>query len=310
MENLVGAFKDDLGAKYSASRNTIRVYGGHLRRLADHLRNLGVSLTDATQEHLQEYLDRLQTLPLSKHTIGRQISAFRAFYAFAEQRGLRRGNPTAGLEVPSYRKRLPTPADDSESEMLAASTGTKTLWNMRDRLAIEIIKSTGIRPFELVALNIEDVNLADGTIRLAGPASKKRTFALSPPLIKDLTEYLAMIGGGAGPLIINRFRKRTTTRTVDRIFAKYAKATNTAIIPRSLRHATAFKTVEQGKPEEVEESLGFTNPKSAAYYVRSIQRVRRGEKTPPEETISENTHQQSPKYPRGRPRRLFPTVPE
>ena len=306
MEGPINRFMKELGTRYSASRNTIRMYGGHVRRLAKHLDTLGVSLTEATQEHLEKYLNDLRDLPLSKHTIGRHIAAFRAFYAFAEQRGLRPGNPAAHLVSPIYRNPLPTPTDNSDAESLAASTSTGTLWTMRDHIVIEIVRSTGIRPFELVALNRDDVHLAAGTIRVAGSPKNARTFVLSPLLIRDLTQYLPMLGERAGPLIVNRYHKRTTTRTVDRIFVKYAKATKTAITPRNLRHGLALKTVRQGaRPEAVKRLLGFSNPVSAAFYYRSIQRVSRGSK----EARKENPlSPKSTKHNRGAPRRFFPSL--
>jgi integrase/recombinase XerD len=309
---IIKSFMRELRTRYLAPVNTVRAYGGDIRRLAGHLDKLRVSLPNATQEHLQKYLEQIQTSPLSKRTIARQTAALATFYGFVEERNLCRKNPAEFLLPPNYRTLLPTPAKNSEAESLVASTNTETLMSIRDRIVMEIVKSTGIRPFELVCLNREDVNIKAGTIRIAVNPKLARDLDIPAPLIEDLTKYLSMLGERTGPLIVNRFHKRTTTRTVNRIFNKYTQTTTTFISPRTLRHAIALRKVQEGESkEDIQRSLGFKNPVSAGFYYREIQRLDQGEEaatgagSPNTDQESEDDHR---RHRRPRPRRFFPST--
>lgn len=280
-EDPVEAFTAYLRARGSLSANTIRAYVGHVRRLDRHLRARHIALTEATQENLRNYLCELQALPLSRHTIGRQVSAFRAFYAYARKAGISQTNPTEGIKPPRYSLNLPKAADDAQTASLESSAASPDLWGLRDLVVIDLIRSTGMRPFELVALKKADVDLAAGTIRIAGLHSQARVLPISSSLVRDLMEYMTkateVFGGRDAALIVNRFGRGTTTRTVDRIFIKHSAAVQTDIMPRMLRHAAAVKNVRDGEPESIPKALGFTNRQSAARYVRIAQRISRDE---------------------------------
>lgn len=152
-----GVIRNRSGDPYKPS--AIRAYEAALRlRLLSELGR--VKLAEVTRTDLQDLVDRLVASGLSPSAVGVTILPLRAIYKRAIARGEVAVNPTTGLEMPAVRggrDRIATP-DECAALLEALPSGDGPIW------ATAVY--AGLRRGELMALRVEDVDLATGVIRV------------------------------------------------------------------------------------------------------------------------------------------------
>jgi site-specific recombinase XerD len=67
----------------------------------------------------------------------------------------------------------------------------------RDELMFRLMLGTGIRVGSLVALNVEDIDLKTGTLRIQAKGSIEQTVYLNARLRRELASYIKTLGSGA-----------------------------------------------------------------------------------------------------------------
>ncbi|HUW55991.1 MAG TPA: tyrosine-type recombinase/integrase [Planctomycetota bacterium] len=274
----IDAFICMLDSMKGRSRNTLVAYRADLRQLKRYLAAHDIAPMEVKPGQLQEYIDRAGKGRLSERTGARRVASTRAFYEFAHSRGWCNRNPASKLVAPKYQIGLSRPPQASEVEQLLAGTGGSDLLSLRDRVTIEIIALTGIRPSELVALDVSDVDCRAGTLRVTGSGANTRTVAI-PPSTKDvLVEYvkqLLPIVGSDGPLFITKLEARRMHRTnVNIIINDYFQGSGTRITPTSLRHAVALEAHRKGaNAQEIRRLLGLKSRMRAYHYLRLLKQL-------------------------------------
>ncbi len=117
-------------------------------------------LSAVTRNDVQDLVDELVAQGLNASTIGTTLNVLRNVYRRALARGEVAINPTAGLEMPAVRggrDRIASP--DEGARLLAALPAS-------DRALWATAMYGGLRRGELMALRIEDVDLATGKIHV------------------------------------------------------------------------------------------------------------------------------------------------
>jgi integrase len=117
-------------------------------------------LADVRRADLQQLIHRMQTQGTSTSTIRNTINAARALYRHAMRLDLVSVDPTDGLALPAVRGRRERVADPDEARALIAAVpvGDRAVW--------ATAMYAGLRLGELRALRWEDVDLANGSIRV------------------------------------------------------------------------------------------------------------------------------------------------
>src|SRR5581483_7712262 len=88
----------------------------------------------------------------------------------------------------------------------------------RDRAILELLYATGVRVAELAGLDVGDLDLGEGAVRVLGKGGKERIVPVGVKAVEALRAYLAETGGRtAGPLFLNARGRRLTVRSVHRI---------------------------------------------------------------------------------------------
>lgn len=152
-----GAVTNRSGDPYK--RSALRSYetGMRLRVLP---RFANVRLADLQRPDLQEFADDLLADGLNPSTIQVTLLPIRAIYRRALARGEVAANPCSGLELPAVRGRRERYATPAEAEALIAALP------VADRPIWATAMYGGLRRGELQALRAEDVDLANGVIRV------------------------------------------------------------------------------------------------------------------------------------------------
>jgi len=169
--------------------------------------------------------------------------------------------------------------DDLKSIFSVQNIAKKS--GIRDKALLLTLYSTGLRVSELVALNIDNINLKTGEFAVIGKGRKVRTVYLSPAAITALTKYLSLRKDNFKPLFLRYSGKkmssndpdgetlRLTVRSVQRLVKKYALNAGIAVdaTPHTLRHSFATTLLSQGADlRSVQELLGHSNVSTTQIY--------------------------------------------
>jgi integrase/recombinase XerC len=245
----IGAFLRYLAVERGASRHTLRSYGTDLADCAAFLaRHRLDGVTRADARALRAYLADLHDRGLQRASMARRLATLRSFYRFLVRRGQLRRNPATDLKTPRLPKRLPgyLPIDESEA-LLSADPGA-TPSGARDRAILETFYATGVRVAELSGLDIEDVDLLEGTVRVFGKGGKERIVPIGSKAIEAIRAYLDGGRSARGPLFRNRRGGRLTVRSLHRVVRARARVAGLArrVTPHTLRHTFATHLLDAG----------------------------------------------------------------
>ena len=127
----------------------------------------------------------------------------------------------------------------------------------RDFIMIALLYATGIRREELANIKLGDLDLKMGLITVIGKGNKVRAVPVGERTVEDLKRYLAVreqfaseketIKGTMSPaLLLNRYGKPLTVRSIDRLVKKYGRGEGLDLTPHALRHSFATHLLENG----------------------------------------------------------------
>ena len=235
---------------------------------------------------IREYLGRLYSERLKPATIARKLAALRSFYRYACREGLLKENPAKLVASPRLPQMLPPVMTTEETNQLidsvqtiaATSEGRDALRVARDHLIFELLYGSGLRVSELVGLNLDQLDLADGVLLVRGKGKKERTVPFGSKALAALEEYCRQRAerqgqNGMNPeaLLISARGSRLTTRTVHRIVKRYSSRLrgDPTLHPHSLRHAFATHLLSEGADlRAIQELLGHSSLSSTQKYTR------------------------------------------
>ncbi|MHB8760785.1 MAG: tyrosine recombinase XerC [Coriobacteriia bacterium] len=264
-EQLVDAYLHHLRVERNLSPNTLAAYAGDLAALAAWAERERLHLLDADHRTLRRFLAELDRARYAKRTIARRLAAVRSFYRHLVQRGLASANPAVALATPKQPRELPTVAPCSLLDQLLDTPDTGTPLGTRDAAILELLYATGVRVSELSGLDLGDVDLSGGTVRVMGKGSRERIVPMHPAAVARLRLYLRsgrpqLNSDASGTaFFLNRRGGRLTAGGVRRMLYRHLTTMGTAhrITPHALRHSFATHLLEGGADlRTVQELLG------------------------------------------------------
>lgn len=212
-------------------------------------------------------------------TVARKVAAIKSFFHYLVDQGKLEDDPTATLDSPKVRKRLPKAIAKADLErLLSEPAREQTPKALRDRALLEVLYATGLRVTELVSLNIADVNLASATLRVMRPKDKsERIVPIHDRAIEPLQDYLErgriqlLRDPKESALFLNHRGRRLTRQGLWLIVKHYVREVGIVedVTPHTLRHTFATRLVE-GKAdlEYVQEVLGHANISTTQVYTQ------------------------------------------
>jgi len=209
---------------------------------------------------------------LSGRSIARGLSAVRSFYRYLLRENLARHNPALGVAAPKAPKRLPrTLTADQAARLVEFEPGTPLEW--RDRALLELLYSSGLRLAELVGLDVDDLDLGDGTVRVTGKGSKTRVVPVGAPARAAVRKWLTLRANfaenGVQALFVNERGRRMNGRSIEDVVKRWAqrRGLEVPVHPHMLRHSFASHVLESsGDLRAVQELLGHANLSTTQVY--------------------------------------------
>ncbi|MEP6815270.1 MAG: site-specific integrase, partial [Marmoricola sp.] len=181
VQRALRTYLDHLTVERGLADNTLKSYRRDLRRYAGFLHGAGVAeLDQVTETIVTGFLMALREgdpdhPPLSASSAGRAVVAVRGFHRFAVRDGLSVNDPSSAVRPPTPAKRLPKALALADVEAILNAAGEAgTALSCRDRALLEVLYGTGARISEAVGLDVDDLDLEEGTVLLRGKGSKER----------------------------------------------------------------------------------------------------------------------------------------
>lgn len=280
MDEQIQQFLEYIVEEKGYTSNTLAAYRNDLSQFLDYARKRGSGWEDVGHDTIMDYIMAMKgEQEYASSTVARKVAAIKSFFHYLVDRGTLEDDPTATLDSPKVRKRLPKaiPAQDLE-QLLAEPAGDDTAKALRDRALLELLYATGLRVTELVSLDIDDVNLASATLRVVRPRDKsQRTVPIHERAIEPLREYLEkgrlrLLRNAEEPaLFLNHRGNRLTRQGLWLIVKHYVREVGITedVTPHTLRHTFAAHLVEQkAELEYVQEVLGHANISTTQVYTQ------------------------------------------
>jgi len=291
---LVGQFLEYLKLERHFSDYTVKSYGADLSQFGQYLTGqIGHPHLPEPKEPMSgEELDRKQVAcePLTireflaylygqnytKSTTARKLATLRSFYKFLMRRGMISVNPLSTIRTPKQEKRLPKCLDLEQIQKLLDTPGDADILSARDKAMLEVLYSSGIRVSELVELEIADIDLQEGVLRVRGKGRKDRLTPIGSQAIKAVQRYFEMRMTEAkstepltGRVFLNKHGGSLSTRSVRRKLDKYLveAGLDPGISPHTLRHSFATHLLNNGADlRSVQELLGHQSLSTTQIY--------------------------------------------
>ena len=141
---------------------------------------------------IREFLAYLYGQNYTKSTTVRKLATLRSFYKFLIRRGMVSVNPLSTIRTPKQEKRLPRCLDLEQVQKLLDAPGDADILAARDKAMLEVLYSSGIRVSELVELEMADMDLQEGVLRVRGKGRKDRLTPIGSQAIKAVQRYFEL----------------------------------------------------------------------------------------------------------------------
>jgi integrase/recombinase XerD len=276
MNAFLESFLDYISLERGLSINTRKAYADDIGQFLNYLDRKGVtSLNQVTRKQVLDHLMSMKTQGMSTNSISRHLVSIKVFFRYLQQENLLDKNVTDTMDSPRLWKILPDTLSEKEVDLLLKAPDMRKPLGVRDRAILEMFYASGLRVSELASLQLSDLHIDDGYIRVIGKGRKERVIPIAEGSANILHCYLEEIRPMLceSPHIRNVFVSQRETalcrQRLWQIIKKYAKAAGImkTVTPHTLRHSFASHLLQNGAPLRViQEMLGHADIATTQIY--------------------------------------------
>ncbi|MDE2347903.1 MAG: site-specific tyrosine recombinase XerD [Gammaproteobacteria bacterium] len=256
-------FLDAVWSERGLSANTLAAYRADLTALGRWLEAHDSALLKATRIELLGFIAARVEAGSRPRSTARQLSSFRRFYRFMVREGLITVDPTAQIAMPKIGRSLPKSLTEAEVEALLEAPVVSDPLGHRDRTMLEVLYATGLRVSELVNLRHNQVNLAQGVMRVVGKGNRERLIPLGEEAVGWVQQFMRgprieiLLDRQTDYLFPTRRGDRMTRQAFWHIIKRYSKkaGVDKELSPHTLRHAFATHLLNHGADLRVVQML-------------------------------------------------------
>lgn len=276
MEEQLKNFIHYLIVEKGMAQNSIMAYERDLKSYIHYLKNVESvqSLNNVQRVHIVQFLRFLKEQGKSSKTLARHIASVRAFHQFLLRGKATDQDPSVQIETPKIERSLPHVLSLQEVESLLDAPKPDDHFGLRDKAMLELLYATGIRVSELIALEMDNVQLTMGYVRCNGnkeriiPIGRKASDAIKHYLDYGRPRFISTKHQDQA-LFLNHQGKRLTRQGFWKILKKLAieAGINKELTPHTLRHSFATHLLENGADlRAVQEMLGHADISTTQIY--------------------------------------------
>ena len=260
----IDTFIDALWLEDGLAANTLAAYRRDLTAFAQWLaQHAAKDLDQAQASDIQDWFAARHATSKAT-TANRRLAALKRYYLWALRQGRVGSDPCLSLHAAKQMARFPRTLSEDQVEALLGAPDAGGTLGLRDRAMLETLYATGLRVSELVGLNVLDVNLDEGVVRVTmGKGGKDRLVPLGAEAIHWIDAYLkqarpALLGPRRCDALFVTARAAAMTRqSFWLIVRKYAGLADihAPLSPHVLRHAFATHLLNHGADLRVVQML-------------------------------------------------------
>ena len=276
---------DFIASLTAASPATLRAYRTDLEAFVGWSARLDVGdPSRVNRKMLRRYLSFLHTRGFAQRSLARKASSLRRYFDWLRRSGVIEASPATNLTAPKAGGRLPRVLRTDEMTTILDSAPTDARADpritARDDAVLELLYGSGLRVGELCGLDVDNVDLANATVRVWGKGQKQRQVPMSQPSVAAIATWLdegrdvlVTADTPAHALFLNRRGRRLTPRDARRILDRRAPSPTH---PHALRHTFATHLLDGGGDlRAVQELLGHADLSTTQHYTHvSKERLR------------------------------------
>lgn len=255
MNSILKKYKSYITLEQGLSNNTREAYLHDVEKLLTYFEDEKIDFLKVELEYFHSFAAALMDVGIGERSIARILSGVRSFYKFLVLDGYLEQDPTELLESPKIGKHLPEVLSVEEIDAIEGIIDVSTPEGQRDRAAIEMLYSCGLRVSELCNLLLSDLYLDEGFLRVTGKGNKQRLVPISERAIRELKSWFAFRNsinikpGEEDYVFISAARKKHLSRITVfhniKVYAEQAGIQKT-ISPHTFRHSFATHLLEGG----------------------------------------------------------------
>jgi integrase/recombinase XerC len=266
-------FRQYLTRERRLSSHTDSNYARDLKALVRFCDQQGIAQWAALEhDQVRLFAARSHAAGLAPRSVQRRLSAVRSFLTFLIREGILKRNCAGEVRAPKGARRLPGTLDADSMARLLQIPGQDAL-AVRDRALMELLYSSGLRLAELVGLQLQDLNVADRTVRVLGKGSKTRVLPVGRKALAALSAWLELRSGlvkaDSQAVFVGATGRRLGPRAIQKRVAYWAlrQGLPMHVHPHLFRHSFASHLLESsGQLRAVQELLGHADISTTQVY--------------------------------------------
>ena len=270
MDKLIDKFVKTLLAEGSYALNTCTSYQLDLFFWLNFCRQKNInSWQNLDNNKISTCVMQMRNKTLSPSTIRRRLSALRAFFEYLIVEKKINTNYARNVVIPKINRKLPSVLSYEKINKLLSSD-SNDFTSSRNNTIIAIFYTAAVRLSELVGLDIDDIDIKNGFIKVLGKGSVERYTPIGSKTISAISKYLKLrVNFTNKALFISSSDKRLSVRSIQYIVKKVALASgiDQHVHPHMLRHSSATHFLQSSHDlAVVQKFLGHKSIKSTQRY--------------------------------------------
>jgi integrase/recombinase XerD len=279
VDEYVTEYLGHLSVERGASKHTLDAYRRDLSAYVTFLESRGVRDVDTiARDDVTAFIADLRSRSLAPSTVERKVAAIKGLHKFLVREAVTSNHPTASLPLPKVPERLPDVLTIDDLDRLLSQPFADTPAGLRDRALLETLYGCGLRASELIGLNVTDLDLSEGFVRVVGKGNKERLVPVAGMASHALDAYLRSgrprlrsarsLSTDDSAVFLNQRGGRLTRQSVFTLVRRYgARVGLEGLHPHTLRHSFATHLLEGGADlRSLQEMLGHADISTTQVY--------------------------------------------
>jgi integrase/recombinase XerD len=251
---LIDAFLDGIWMERGVSENTLSSYRQDLMQFNQWLLDQQTTMLAVRKNDIEAYLAFRLMRKISARSTARLLSCLRGFYQYQLRESRISLDPTLDIDSPKMGRPLPKSLSEQDVEALLNAPDTDEPLELRDKAMLELLYASGLRVTELITLQVGQLSVNQGVVRVMGKGSKERLVPTGEEALDWLQRYIkdgrpALLGARMSDTMFPSRRGAVMTRQTFwyriKIYAQRA-GIRQSLSPHTLRHAFATHLINHG----------------------------------------------------------------
>ena len=209
--------------------------------------------------------------PVCAYTVDRYYTGLSALFRWALNEGMVEINPMATIKKPRFQRKIIKGLEPDICNKLIGSFNGKSLADYRNRTILMVFLDTGLRLSELANLNMNDINMEQGIIRVMGKGNKERLVRIGLKTQKALWGYVARRDSNSDTVWLGKDNMPFTATGIAQMVRNLGTRVGIILSPHKLRHSFAICFLRNGaNPFELQMALGHSTLEMTRRYTQAL----------------------------------------